>query len=86
MQGLQAATNIAMDLDERPMPRGPLFPRYVYIHDLFFVFGSDGWMNRRRRRRRANVSNAIDAAARTGMISTAGNTSVDALHVAPPLF
>jgi hypothetical protein len=29
-KGLQAATNIAMDLDERVMPRGPLFPRYVY--------------------------------------------------------
>ncbi|KAF9010055.1 hypothetical protein BDQ17DRAFT_1234958 [Cyathus striatus] len=29
IEGLQAATNIALDLDERPMPRGPLFPRYV---------------------------------------------------------
>lgn len=27
IEGLQAATNIALDLDERPMPRGPLFPR-----------------------------------------------------------
>jgi hypothetical protein len=42
--------------------------------------------DRRRRRRRANVSNAIDAAASSGMISITGNMSVDALHVAPPLF
>lgn len=27
IEGLQAATNIALDLDERVMPRGPLFPR-----------------------------------------------------------
>jgi len=27
IEALQAATNIALDLDERPMPRGPLFPR-----------------------------------------------------------
>ncbi|KAL1671748.1 hypothetical protein EV122DRAFT_272180 [Schizophyllum commune] len=27
IEGLQAAANIALDLDERPMPRGPLFPR-----------------------------------------------------------
>ncbi|KIM47014.1 hypothetical protein M413DRAFT_57725, partial [Hebeloma cylindrosporum] len=27
IEGLQAATNIALDLDERPMPRGPIFPR-----------------------------------------------------------
>ena len=27
VQALQAATNIALDLDERQMPRGPLFPR-----------------------------------------------------------
>ena len=27
-QGLQSATNIALDLDERPMPRGPIYPRY----------------------------------------------------------
>lgn len=26
-QGLQAATNISLDLDERSMPKGPLFPR-----------------------------------------------------------
>jgi hypothetical protein len=26
-QGIQAATNIALDLDERPMPKGPMFPR-----------------------------------------------------------
>lgn len=27
IEGLQAATNIALDLDERPMPKGPIFPR-----------------------------------------------------------
>jgi hypothetical protein len=27
VQGFQAAANIALDLDERPMPKGPLFPR-----------------------------------------------------------
>ncbi|KAI0029124.1 hypothetical protein K488DRAFT_30567, partial [Vararia minispora EC-137] len=27
IEGFQAAANIALDLDERPMPRGPLFPR-----------------------------------------------------------
>ncbi|PPQ78631.1 hypothetical protein CVT25_010595 [Psilocybe cyanescens] len=27
IEGLQSATNIALDLDERPMPRGPIFPR-----------------------------------------------------------
>ncbi|KAF5343446.1 hypothetical protein D9758_011809 [Tetrapyrgos nigripes] len=27
IEGLHAATNIALDLDERPMPRGPMFPR-----------------------------------------------------------
>ncbi|KXN89353.1 hypothetical protein AN958_05851 [Leucoagaricus sp. SymC.cos] len=27
IEALQAATSIALDLDERPMPRGPLFPR-----------------------------------------------------------
>ncbi|KAJ2916547.1 hypothetical protein MD484_g3846, partial [Candolleomyces efflorescens] len=26
IEGLQAATNISLDLDERPMPRGPIFP------------------------------------------------------------
>lgn len=26
-QGIQAATNISLDLDERPMPKGPMFPR-----------------------------------------------------------
>ena len=29
LQGLQAAANVALDLDERPMPKGPLFPRCV---------------------------------------------------------
>ncbi|KDQ32038.1 hypothetical protein PLEOSDRAFT_1026223, partial [Pleurotus ostreatus PC15] len=27
IEGFQAASNIALDLDERIMPRGPLFPR-----------------------------------------------------------
>ncbi|KAJ3525191.1 hypothetical protein NM688_g8441 [Phlebia brevispora] len=27
IEGIQAATNIALDLDERPMPKGPIFPR-----------------------------------------------------------
>lgn len=27
IEGLQAATNIALDLDERPMPKGPMYPR-----------------------------------------------------------
>ncbi|CCL98217.1 uncharacterized protein FIBRA_00211 [Fibroporia radiculosa] len=27
IEGIQAATNISLDLDERPMPRGPMFPR-----------------------------------------------------------
>ncbi|KAF8471525.1 hypothetical protein JB92DRAFT_2569794, partial [Gautieria morchelliformis] len=27
IEGLQAAANVALDLDERAMPRGPLFPR-----------------------------------------------------------
>ncbi|EJC97718.1 uncharacterized protein FOMMEDRAFT_98357 [Fomitiporia mediterranea MF3/22] len=27
IEGFQAATNIALDLDERPMPKGPIFPR-----------------------------------------------------------
>ncbi|KAI0261623.1 hypothetical protein BC834DRAFT_830019, partial [Gloeopeniophorella convolvens] len=29
IEGFQAATNIALDLDERPMPKGPMFPRCV---------------------------------------------------------
>lgn len=29
IQGFQAAVNIALDLDERPMPKGPMFPRCV---------------------------------------------------------
>ncbi|PBK68727.1 hypothetical protein ARMSODRAFT_887418 [Armillaria solidipes] len=28
IEGLHSATNVSLDLDERPMPRGPLFPRY----------------------------------------------------------
>ena len=31
VQGLQAAANIALDLDERTMPKGPLFPRCVLV-------------------------------------------------------
>jgi hypothetical protein len=27
IEGIQCGTNVALDLDERPMPRGPLFPR-----------------------------------------------------------
>ncbi|KZV94348.1 hypothetical protein EXIGLDRAFT_611819 [Exidia glandulosa HHB12029] len=27
VEGLQAAANVALDLDERVMPRGPLYPR-----------------------------------------------------------
>ncbi|KAH9922889.1 hypothetical protein B0H21DRAFT_765826 [Amylocystis lapponica] len=27
IENIQAATNIALDLDERPMPKGPMFPR-----------------------------------------------------------
>lgn len=29
IEGIQTGANVALDLDERPMPRGPLFPRYV---------------------------------------------------------
>ena len=46
-KGLQAATNIALDLDERPMPRGPIFPRYVpgfnvRWNDLLMKVSDDG--------------------------------------------
>ena len=48
-KGLQAATNIALDLDERPMPRGPIFPRYVFNrvfnvrwNDLLMKVSDDG--------------------------------------------
>jgi len=27
IEGIQAATDIALDLDDRPMPKGPMFPR-----------------------------------------------------------
>ena len=30
-KGFHAGTNIALDLDERTMLKGPLFPRYVLI-------------------------------------------------------
>ncbi|KAH9048415.1 hypothetical protein EDB84DRAFT_1262369, partial [Lactarius hengduanensis] len=29
IEGFQAAANIAQDLDVRPMPKGPMFPRWV---------------------------------------------------------
>ena len=29
IEGIQTGTNVALDLDERAMPRGPLFPRWV---------------------------------------------------------
>ncbi|KAF5379584.1 hypothetical protein D9757_009240 [Collybiopsis confluens] len=32
IEGLHAAANVALDLDERPMPRGPLFPREIFIN------------------------------------------------------
>ncbi len=35
-QGLQAAANVALDLDERPMPTGPLFPRFVHFQVLYY--------------------------------------------------
>ncbi|KAF7967016.1 hypothetical protein HWV62_36242 [Athelia sp. TMB] len=31
IEGFHAATNIALDLDERTMPKGPMFPRFVSI-------------------------------------------------------
>ncbi|KAI0659687.1 hypothetical protein C8Q70DRAFT_980379 [Cubamyces menziesii] len=31
IEGIQMGTNVALDLDERPMPRGPIFPRSVPI-------------------------------------------------------
>ncbi|KAF8186946.1 hypothetical protein K438DRAFT_1595745 [Mycena galopus ATCC 62051] len=31
IEGLHSATNIALDLDERIMPKGPLFPRWVAL-------------------------------------------------------
>ncbi|KAJ6470631.1 hypothetical protein C8R47DRAFT_757000 [Mycena vitilis] len=31
IEGLHSATNIALDLDERIMPKGPLFPRWVSL-------------------------------------------------------
>ena len=43
-------------------------------------------MDRRRRRRRANVPDTVNAAASTGMISLGGNTSVDGFRLSPPLF
>ncbi|TBU39982.1 hypothetical protein BD309DRAFT_968454 [Dichomitus squalens] len=31
IEGIQMGTNVALDLDERPMPRGPIFPRCLQI-------------------------------------------------------
>lgn len=31
LQGLHAGTNIALDIEERLMPRGPMFPRSVFL-------------------------------------------------------
>lgn len=31
IEGIQTGTNVALDLDERAMPRGPLFPRWVIL-------------------------------------------------------
>ncbi|EPS95260.1 hypothetical protein FOMPIDRAFT_1025871 [Fomitopsis schrenkii] len=50
IEGIQAATNIALDLDERPMPKGPMFPR----------------RRRRRVRQPQAAASAGDAAAATG--------------------
>jgi len=32
LQGLHAGTNIALDIDQRPMPKGPMFPRSVLLY------------------------------------------------------
>lgn len=34
IEGFQAAANVALDLDERPMPKGPMFPRCVVLLTL----------------------------------------------------
>jgi len=77
-----------MDLDERPMPRGPLFPRYVYSLSLDLDL-MDGMVHRRRRRRRVVAATTVDVAGIpqiiTTRISPSGNTPVDASQLAPPL-
>ena len=50
VEGFQAAANVALDLDERAMPRGPLYPRCVVC--LVLNAAALNRRNRRRRRRR----------------------------------
>lgn len=54
IEGIQAATNIALDLDERPMPKGPMFPRR---------------RRRRPRRPEGEAQGQAGAASRTGASS-----------------
>ncbi|KAH9973777.1 hypothetical protein BGW80DRAFT_1171240, partial [Lactifluus volemus] len=51
IEGFQAAANVAQDLDTRPMPKGPLFPRCVLSYNLvvsrvrsssYLALGADG--------------------------------------------
>ena len=51
IEGIQTGTNVALDLDERVMPRGPLFPRWV----VCCVGERVLTVSRRRRRRRVVV-------------------------------
>lgn len=37
LQGLHAGTNIALDIDQRLMPRGPMFPRSVVLCCSLFL-------------------------------------------------
>ncbi|KAF8800588.1 hypothetical protein BYT27DRAFT_7199720 [Phlegmacium glaucopus] len=69
IEGLQAATNVAMDLDERLMPRGPLFPR----------------RRRRRRVVVPTTIDVAGIPQVTRIVSPTGTTPVDALQLAPPL-
>lgn len=50
IEGIQSGANVALDLDERPMPRGPLFPRCVRS-----CLGAKRLTADRRRRRRRVV-------------------------------
>ena len=56
-KGFHAGTNIALDLDERTMLKGPLFPRYVlnFKNVLGVLNGPLRHRRRRRRRRRADT-------------------------------
>jgi hypothetical protein len=72
VQGLQAATNVALDLDTRPMPRGPLFPRYVWRWRTKFPLLIDVARSSRRRRRRGGPD-----AAPQGSSTTATATAAD---------